>query len=117
MKLILGQRQTYKTTEAIMASHATGATILAANEMRAHNIIDMAKQINRDIPTPITIRELRRMPKGMIEKLIIDDLDAIIEDVLRRDLEAEILVAFMNAEHVIERRTADGADEAAGQPE
>ena len=36
MKLIVGKRQTGKTIEAIMTSHATGATILCVDEREKH---------------------------------------------------------------------------------
>lgn len=101
MKLIFGKRATGKTIQAIMTSATTGSTILVADERRKEYIKKEAKRINRNIPTPLTINDLRRTHVKPI--LIIDDLEKILEGILERDLECRVLAAFMNAEEVIEK--------------
>ncbi len=99
--MIFGERQTGKTTEAIMTSHATGATILCANEQRKEFIRSESCRLRRKIPDPITITELRRL--HIKPTLIIDDLEYMLEGILERDLECQVLAGFMNVSEVIER--------------
>lgn len=103
MKLIVGKRQTGKTIEAIMTSHATGATILCANEARKEFTKREAKRLQRSISDPLTIADLRRYGRSVRPILIIDDLEAILEGILERDLECSILASFMSVDEIIER--------------
>ena len=103
MKLIVGKRQTGKTIEAIMTSHATGATILCANEARKVFTKREAERLQRSIPDPLTIADLRRYERSVRPILIIDDLEAILEGILERDLECQVLACFMSINEVIEK--------------
>lgn len=103
MKLIVGKRQTGKTIEAIMTSHATGATILCANEARKRFTKQEAERIQRSIPDPLTIADLRKYGRPVRPILIIDDLEGILEGILERDLECQVLACFMSVNEVIER--------------
>ena len=102
MKLITGKRQTGKTIEAIMTSHATGATILCANEARKVFTKQEAERLKRSIPDPLTIADLRRYGRSVRPILIIDDLEAILEGILERDLECQVLAAFMSVTNILE---------------
>lgn len=102
MKLIVGKRQTGKTIEAIMTSHATGATILCVDETRKTFVIQEAKRLHRSIPQPLTINEIRRYGRSIKSGLIIDDLEAMLEGILERDLENQVLAAFMSVTNILE---------------
>lgn len=102
MKLIVGKRQTGKTIEAIMTSHATGATILCANEARKRFTKQEAERLQRSIPDPLTIADLRRYGRPVRPILVIDDLEAILEGILERDLECQVLAAFMSVPNILE---------------
>lgn len=102
MKLIVGKRQTGKTIEAIMTSHATGATILCANEARKVFTKQEAERLQRSIPDPLTIADLRRYGRPVRPILIIDDLEAILEGILERDLECQVLAAYMSVTNILE---------------
>lgn len=101
MKIIFGDRQTGKTIQAIMTSHATGATILCKDERRKEFIRSESCRLRRKIPDPITITELRKF--HIKPTLIIDDLEEMLEGILERDLECQVLAGFMNVNEVIER--------------
>lgn len=102
MRLIVGKRQTGKTIEAIMTSHTTGATILCANEARKRFTKQEAERLKRSIPDPLTIADLRKYGRPVRPVLIIDDLEGILEGILERDLECQVLAAFMSVTNILE---------------
>lgn len=109
MKIIFGDRQTGKTIQAIMTSHATGATILCKDERRKEFIRSESCRLRRKIPDPITITELRRFHVKPI--LIIDDLEEMLEGILERDLGCQVLASFMSVSEAIEKIGEDESEE------
>lgn len=83
MKVYSG-RQTGKTTKLIKESHETGIKILVPNEQRKKFVIQMARNIvNLDIPSPITVTDLRSLRTyGMINSpkdLLIDNFEECLK--------------------------------------
>lgn len=83
MDILIGKRQYGKTTHLIRRSADEGVYILTSNYPRASEIFDMAKNMNLDIPYPVTLDEyLNYGFKGSSitrDGILIDDADQILE--------------------------------------
>lgn len=110
MKLIIGGRQTGKTTELIKHSAETGNYILVPNMNHAKNIAYQARSMGFDIPYPVTLSEMRNNNKFIgssirRDGILVDDLDLVIRQLFDG---IEINEATVNNEN-IERITFLGA--------
>ena len=81
--LIIGGRQSGKTTLLIDRAAKSGAQIIAADSRRAAFIEMFAKQYGTEIAKPISVTEFIRMQDGkqLQGKILIDDADAVLERV------------------------------------
>lgn len=80
-KLILGDRQSGKTTELIKESARTGAYIVVSCRKEAHNVFGSAKELGLNIPFPLTVAEvIYESPSSYIfqKGILIDNLERII---------------------------------------
>lgn len=81
MKILNKQRGGGKTTEAIIHSNKEWKYILTTDRKRVEQIAKLAKDLEIDIPFPITVDELIRSQKlrgSNIRGLIIDELDDVL---------------------------------------
>jgi predicted HAD superfamily phosphohydrolase YqeG len=80
MKIINRARGGGKTTEAIKESNRTWKYILVLNYDRARQVAKLSKDLDIDIPFPITVEELKRdyLAGSNVEGLIIDELDDVL---------------------------------------
>ena len=87
--IVVGDRQSGKTTRLIKESSRTGAYILVANYRRADALASLARELNVNIPFPVTLEEWIRSPMRFegseIGKkgLLIDDIDGVIAELFR----------------------------------
>lgn len=80
-KLILGDRQSGKTTELIKESARTGAYIVVSCRKEAHNVFRSAKELGLDILFPLTVTDIiSEYPSSYIlqKGILIDNLEEII---------------------------------------
>ena len=99
MKIISGKRRIGKTSELIITSKMTGYPIVTSNISSAENIKNMAKDMNCEIPEPITILQFNnREFKHLINRVLIDNLEFILEEALTSYLGVEVVTAVLNKE-------------------
>ena len=83
MDILIGKRQYGKTTHLIRRSSDEWVYILTSNYPRASEIFNMAKNMNLDIPYPVTVDEyLKSGFKGSSitrDGILIDDADQILQ--------------------------------------
>lgn len=80
-KLILGDRQSGKTTELIKESARTGAYIVVSCRKEAHNVFGSAKELGLNIPFPLTVADVMSESSSsyIFQKgILIDDLERVI---------------------------------------
>lgn len=75
---IVGQRQSGKTTQLIKLSEETGIPIITSNVIMRDFIKDMAKREGYDIPAPLVLRDVSRLPRRqsgyMPQPVLVDDV-------------------------------------------
>lgn len=76
-----------KTTELIKLSNESWTYILCRDTQRVDNIVKRAGELNIDIPYPITIRELPLSSGSRINSLLIDDVEDVLEALLRKKVD------------------------------
>lgn len=88
MDIIIGKRQYGKTTHIIRRSAAEWVYILTSDHKRASEIFNMAKNMNLDIPYPVTLDEYLNFGfKGSSirrDGILIDDADQILQMMFAR---------------------------------
>ena len=80
-KLILGDRQSGKTTELIKESARTGAYIVVSCKNEARNVFRLSKELGLNIPYPLTVNEMiYESPSSYIfqKGILIDNLERIL---------------------------------------
>ena len=85
MKKIIRPRQTGKSSELIRIAEETNAYIIVATRGRAVYLADLAQKQGRHILFPVTLREYEqsRFRGSYIRHVLIDDADAILEQVFK----------------------------------
>lgn len=74
MNYIIKRRGQGKTYKLIVASEVTGYPILTSNTKRKIFIEDMAREMDCNIPEPMTYEKRSRTLDGLpVEKVLIDD--------------------------------------------
>ena len=84
--VIIQNRGTGKTTHAITTSSKTGATIITHHEILAKEVHERAKRLGYDIPKPMSINQYLNT-KTKPEKIIIDELELVLGEVLNSKIE------------------------------
>ena len=85
MDVYVGARGSGKTATLIKKSAETGAYILVATKCQAHAVYKQAKEMDYDIPFPVTISEitpeLKYFNDSYIKKhgLLIDELQSVLD--------------------------------------
>lgn len=85
MKLLIKSRGQGKTTGLIYTSEATGYPIVVNRENEKSYIINQANMMSCNIPTPITVGELRLgagRGNHKYERVLVDELYPMLEDAL-----------------------------------
>lgn len=96
MKILNMPRGTGKTTKLIYASEVTGYPILCANLTAVDNIKKMAKEMECDIPEPMTITDFKRH-FYRDENVLIDEVLAnnILTIALNQYVDANVVACTM----------------------
>lgn len=85
MDIYVGGRRSGKTATLIKKSAETGAYILVATKHQAHAVYRQAKEMDYDIPFPVTVSEitpeLKYFNDSYIKKhgLLIDELQSVLD--------------------------------------
>lgn len=90
--MIGGKRACGKTTELIKRASEEFLYIVTVDRHRAHHIAQLARQMELDIPLPVTVQELPL--KGYIKEVLVDDA----EDVLTALIGRRVLMASTSME-------------------
>jgi|GEM_PF-5688618 len=85
--IICGGRRSGKTTELVKHASKHDMYILCANKVRVANILEIAKELELEIPFPITLSELP-LKGRLIKRICVDDIDEILYRVLSIDVES-----------------------------
>lgn len=85
MKKIIRPRQAGKSSELIRIAEETNAYIIVATRARAVYLAHMAQKQGRHILYPVTLREYEqsRFRGSYIRHVLIDDADAVLEQVFK----------------------------------
>ena len=98
MKLIVGNRASGKTTKAIEKSAREWKYIIVKDFAELRNIVQKAKEMNLDIPYPLTIDELLnynlKQTSMNVDGIIIDNA----LEVLQKIVNVPITLATINVE-------------------
>lgn len=87
VNVIIQNRGTGKTTHAIITSSKTGATIITHNMFVAKLVHKQAKYLGCNIPEPMSINKYLNMKHNRPEKIIIDELELVLGEVLNSKIE------------------------------
>lgn len=84
-QVVVGERQSGKTTKLIKLSHDTGAVIICISHNAARHTIAMAKHLNLTIPTPQTYEWLlsgQSLGYDYSKGVLLDDIDIFLRSKL-----------------------------------
>ena len=86
MKKIIKGRAKGKTTDLIKMSHDTNTYILVNNRARQKSLFAQAREMNIDIPYPVTIEDYMRtrFQGSFIKSILIDDADDVLQAIFSR---------------------------------
>lgn len=85
MDIYVGARRSGKTATLIKKSAETGAYILVATKHQAHAVYRQAKEMDYDIPFPVTVSEITSMRNSFNDSymkkhgLLIDELRSVLD--------------------------------------
>ena len=91
-RLLIKERGERKTTGLLYTSEATGYPIIVNTEMQLTYLMQQAKDLNINIPAPMTVRQLReqrgiRKPKNVL----VDEEYGVIHDALQNYLGSQVV--------------------------
>ena len=98
MKLLIKDRASGKTTGLIYTSEATGYPIVTNSKITANYIKEQAKEMNCDIPDPITVNDIHSgmgLPSDV--NVLFDNVETILKDALNYYLGANVVCATMSS--------------------
>ena len=95
MKLLIKDKGAGKTTGLIYTSEATDYPIVTNDNISKHYIMDMAKQMECEIPEPLTVDELKRVPIYRGANVLFDNIESILERAINTYLDANVVCATM----------------------
>ena len=84
MKIMLGGKNSGKTTKLVKVSAREKIHIICSNFQRKFNILDVAKKLKLDIPEPITLCEVvnNKLIGINDQRILIDDAEIILTRLL-----------------------------------
>lgn len=98
MKIIQGGRGSGKTYALVNYSHQTGYPIMTRSRCNKEYIQMMADQLGLTIPKPIVFR-IKQDTRGKLlptDKVLVDDLDGWLSDIVCSYFSADVVAATMN---------------------
>lgn len=103
-EIVIGGRQTGRTTRMIKKAAENNIYIVVANPARAHIVAWMAREMGLSIPYPVTVWELQQkklIGRRDIREVYIDDADAVLEEFIGTH------VSYINLENPVPIRPSD----------
>ena len=97
MKLLIKDKGAGKTTGLIYTSEATDYPIITNDNISKYYIINMAKQMGCEIPEPLTVDELKRIPVYRGMNVLFDNIESILERAINSYLDANVVCATMRS--------------------
>jgi len=88
MKIICRPRQSWKTFDMIKLCEIMWYRILCVDEQRKKHIWELAHKMNIKIKPPITSKELDKLRWYRDRKIIIDDADMLLQNMIDADIKA-----------------------------
>ena len=101
--MVGGKRKCGKTSKLVKLAHEGNLHIICVDHARVLNILSVAKELELDIPHPITVHELP-LKTRYVHNVLVDD----IEDVLGRLIGADIIMASTSKQLVEMERIDNG---------
>lgn len=103
MKLIIKDRGTGKTTQLIYTSATTGWPIVVYSEAMVKQIKSQAKELNCNIPEPMTVHDLLDR-KHVYENIIIDEvcISGIIQNALNKYFGCNVMACTCSPDYTYE---------------
>ncbi len=86
MEVIIGKRQSGKTTKLIRIAAEKGLYIVVANHAEARHCVELALKLGCTIPFPLTFHEFLRGDFGPIKGFVIDDVSLLFAQLARGKL-------------------------------
>ncbi|MCJ8008105.1 hypothetical protein [Lederbergia wuyishanensis] len=83
--MIGGRRVCGKTTELIKKASEEKLYIVCADRNRLKVITQMAKEMELDIPFPVTVDELP-LRSPFIKEVLVDDIEAVLYQLIRKPI-------------------------------
>lgn len=101
MRIFNFARGTGKTAFLIIYSAVTKKRIITSSEVMKKYIIEKAKKLNLQVPTPITMYEACEgsIMRGHREEYLIDNYEIVSEYIISKVIPAKIDLAFMTADN------------------
>lgn len=96
MNLLIKEKGSGKTTGLIYSSESTRYPIVTSSKIQACYIKDMAKEMNCDIPDPLTVDDLRlsgALPS--FANVLFDNVETILEAAINSYLGVNVVCATM----------------------
>lgn len=99
MRLLIKDRAKGKTTQMIYTSEATGYPIVVETETQKRFLMNMAEDMDINIPEPIAVNDIERRTRGYrIEKVLIDEGYNIIAKALKEYIGCEVAAVTLTDE-------------------
>lgn len=83
--IIGGRRVCGKTTKLIQKANKEHLYIICENQQRLRVIMQMAKEMELEIPFPITVAELP-VRSHHIKEVLVDDVEAVLYELIKKPI-------------------------------
>lgn len=107
MKLINKNRGTGKSTQLLYTSATTGYPIIVATERQAEYLEKMAEELGLEIPKPITFRRFNQYFIPRDSKILVDNLEFMLNDILKDYFGTEVCAATISHEDTFPTSTKE----------
>jgi hypothetical protein len=87
MMIAGGRRRCGKTTELIKLASVKHLYIVCASRERVRYVAQLAKELELDIPFPVSVEELP-LKSGYIKEVLVDDMEDVLSYFIRKPIEA-----------------------------
>lgn len=108
MKIIHGARRSGKTTQLIKEAAKKDAVILCHSAIAAKAVADRAKDMGIDIREPLTIHTARRRASYSVDKVLIDNAELVLQELIQLYTRMHIHTITINDESNTEQRYEKG---------
>lgn len=82
-----GRRGCGKTTELIKLASVNQLYIVCASRQRVEHVAQLARELELNIPYPISVDELP-LRSGFIKEVLVDDMEDVLSAIIRKPIKA-----------------------------